>query len=140
MEVRVGLESAGVDDLVGVRAADDKRVAHDVPLAFGAVEVEELAEVVNQSGNLDPRRSAINVLNECQRANRERNKVMRPCEKDGEKEEAKKERPRDEETDGKGRAVDPPASIPACRHCGWLPQSEGDVRSDPRLSTLTVST
>ena len=63
VEVRVRLKGAGVDDLVRVRAADDERVADNVPLAFGAVEVKELAEIVDKASNLgtDDRQSVLSV-------------------------------------------------------------------------------
>ena len=53
VEVRVRLKGAGVDDLVRVRAADDEGIADNIPLALGAVEVEELAKIVDEACDLE---------------------------------------------------------------------------------------
>lgn len=43
VEVGIVLKGTRVDDLIRVCASDDESVADNVPLALGAVEVEELS-------------------------------------------------------------------------------------------------
>ena len=50
----VGEGGAAVDDALVERTADRKSVAHDVPLAPRVEEVEQLAQVVDQAGELHP--------------------------------------------------------------------------------------
>jgi hypothetical protein len=52
-------EGVQVDDALVEGAANGKGVADNVPLALGAVEEEELAEVMNESGQLHPSRFSI---------------------------------------------------------------------------------
>jgi hypothetical protein len=57
--VRIRRERLRVDDLVAEAAANDERVADDVPLSLRAEEDEELAEVVHEPGDLHPVRLAV---------------------------------------------------------------------------------
>lgn len=54
VRVRVGRKGIGVDDLSGELAPDDECIADDVPLPLGAKEAEELAEVMDEPGELHP--------------------------------------------------------------------------------------
>jgi len=57
--VGVTREGLGIDDACGEGAADDEGVAHDVPLALRAEEEQQLAQVVDQGGQLHPARLAV---------------------------------------------------------------------------------
>lgn len=52
--VGVALEGVGVDDALVEGATDGECVADDVPLALGIVEEEKLAQVVDQTDELEP--------------------------------------------------------------------------------------
>jgi hypothetical protein len=47
-------KGARVDDAILKRTADCEGVAYDIPLAFGTVEEEELAKIVDQAGQPEP--------------------------------------------------------------------------------------
>ena len=58
--VRVILEGLGaVDDTVVESQSDGEGITHDIPLAAGTEEVQQLAQVVDETGQLHPARLAI---------------------------------------------------------------------------------
>lgn len=57
--IGVASEGLGINDACGEGAANDEGVAHDVPLALRAEEEQQLAQVVDQGGELHPARLAV---------------------------------------------------------------------------------